>query len=199
MPKIAGETCYTTEELIKKVSPTFSRKRLEHLKNLRLVPSPIKVGTGNGTIGYYPEYVVEYVKSIEVEHDGGRSYPDIMVSWKGKIHTIDIKVQKAQRGYQMEKELRRGLGKSLMTGKHPEAIVKELSQGRAFNLTKISDEIKEVRDELKHLLKDSDDLSGQRLSRIKLKIELLEKLEAMRNATAHLSKELGGRTRQKAG
>ena len=202
MYQIAGETCYTTHQVVKMVGSDFSQKRLEHLKNLRLIPPPIKVGTGtNGTIGYYPQFIVEHVRWIESEHKkNNRSYPDILISHNGKVHAIEIKYKRIQKARLIEKSLRKHLGKSLMVGNQPQSSVKELPAGVTLNVGKIDLEVKEVQSELKNLFKESaNGISEIRIAKIKVKIDRLEELAAMRDAAVHLSKVFGGLTRQKAG
>lgn len=186
MYKIAGETCYTTHQVVKMVGSDFSQKRLEHLKNLRLIPPPIKVGTGtSGTIGYYPEFVVEHVRWIESEHKNGKSYPDILVTKNGKVEAIEIKCKRMQKAHVIEKDLRKHFGKSLMAGNQPQSSVKELPVGVTLDVTKIDQEIKDVQAELKSLFAESaKGISEIRIAKIKARIERLEELAAMKDAVS---------------
>ena len=92
MLKIADTNCYSTTELINAVGGDFSPKKIDNLRNIGLLPASIKVGTGRGIVGYYPDTVLNHLKTIEAEHRKGHSYPDLVIKFGERVLVIDVKV-----------------------------------------------------------------------------------------------------------
>jgi len=195
MFKIAGEDWLTSQEVVDNIGGDFSLKRLEYLRSIKLVPPPMKVGHGDGTKGYYPPYVVELIRHSERDHKvGKKSYPDIIIARGDEIETIEIKYKRDQKSYLTEREIRKQLGRSLISGKQPEEIIKQAGATK-LTLEDITKEMNELKQQLKSLFSDSEDMSMVKLSRIKQKISKIENLEAKKdslNQVSHYIRALGG-------
>ena len=60
-----GVRLLTTKEFLKAVGWLLSKKMFEYVRDtLHLIPRPIKVSTGKGTVAYYPEFAVPFMKKI---------------------------------------------------------------------------------------------------------------------------------------
>ena len=185
MLKIADQICYTGFELVERLGPPFTLKRIEHLRTLGLVPRPIKVGTGNGTIGHYSEQVVSLLREIERKHSEEKSYPDLVPVMRDKVATIEYKMQELKDDYKTKKAIRRAeIAFGLIADKRRGTGIKPPNNAKLDGMSKeFCDEILELRAELKRLFGQKDNLRMDVLLKIKKTIERLRSLESVKAAS----------------
>ena len=178
---IAGAKCLTGAEVIKVVGEPLTTKRLEHLRALGLIPRPIKIGTGNGTIGYYPDDIVIHLHEVDKYHRQGESYPKIVQKLRDKTIAIEIKTQKIKNDHQAR------IAVAKQINKYRNLPINEIRF--TFSLENHNSEVRALQDELKKLFERKDNLSSEVLLKIKDNIEKIQKLESLKNAVMQEHKE----------
>ena len=197
MLKIADQTCYSGAEIVERAGAPYTLKRLEHLRTLGLVPRPIKVGTGNGTIGYYPEQVIDLLREIERKHSEGKSYPDVVHVMGDKVILIEYKMHKLKDEHKANVAARQVESyRRLIAEKHLGTSIKlhDISVLESKNQD-YSAEISALRGALSSLFKKKDHLRMSVLLRIKANIEKLQQIESMKAALESARAELAARTK----
>lgn len=183
MIQIANETCLTTQELIKKSGVNYPVKRIEYLRNLGLLPRPIKVGTSEGTKGFYPACVAEFLQKIDREHRKGASYPDLVMKYKDQIIITDMKTTNIRRTHHATKRLKSDLKRSLINVGQASGNVKLTPI--STTPTEVNAQIEKTELELKRLFKQKDNVSALILQKIKSEIEKLEELQSARQVLSY--------------
>lgn len=195
MLKIDNQNCYSGAEIVERLGPPFTLKRIEYLRGLGLVPRPIKIGTGQGTIGYYPEQVVNLLREIERNHCQGKSYSDLLSVVGDKVTVIEYKIHRLKKAYSTKRAIRQvETYRRLIVDKHHGTAIKPHDSSLLENRKQdCSAEISKRQVELKDLFAKKDNLRTDVLLKIKTSIEKLLEAESSKAALDSIHAEIKAR------
>lgn len=173
MINVVGTDCYTTIEIIKEVGAGYNSKRIEYLRNVGLLPRPIKIGTGtNGTVGCYPPEVIPFLRKVDTRHKNGQTYKSILQDMKDVVFSLQAKVGRLQR-----LRLQEHIQLNLTTGELTEVSFKPTGEERKkIDPKEVQKRLDETEAVLRRLFHSRDCLSQNCLATIKSKIEEVQDL-----------------------
>ena len=123
-----GTKLYPANALLDRSGVQFGKKTFEHLRDtLHLIPRPFKIPmpNGGGTIGYYPDMIVDLLRDVQKQHEKGNSYPKLAQALANKHKEAIEKAEELKDGYESEKRLQKQLlSENLMVVKHPGDAIK---------------------------------------------------------------------------
>lgn len=170
---------YTTKGLLSILGGRVSQSMLEYIRDtVGLIPSPIKIGTGKGTIALYPDFVASHLQRILAERNQGYDYWEISERFEESTEAISLEMEHWKRFFSAHKAGKEALLESLRTGNQPASSfkidLKDSLPRKAVRKTE-KDSFKR---ELKKLCASWDGKSMYTLKDMKVKIEALERIEA---------------------
>ena len=184
MKMIADTECYSSRELAEKMGKEYSLKRLEYLRNLGLLPRPIKVNdNGKGTSGYYPHSTLAFLRHIETERKNGKSYPEILKYQEERILAHKTQVDDIRSKHWSSKNV---IYLDLRTGELTEVRLKPTGMEKSkLNREEVQGKLDELKSHLRELFQRGNCLTPGVLIAIKHKIG---QIESLRKSLGYLTK-----------
>lgn len=183
MIKVLDTNCYTTVEITEKIRGDYNLKRIEYLRNLGLLPRPIKVGTGSGTIGCYPPAALNLLRKVEKEREKGKTYREILLEQQDIILSVHADADNLR-----QLRLQKQVVGNLTTGKLTEVSFKLTGEvKKPIDPNGVKKELDKTVKELKRLFRQKNNLSPKVLDDIKFKIKKIQELRTTKGFVAKAS------------
>ena len=177
--KFLNETFYTTQEFLRAVEGKLNSKTMAYLRDtLHLIPRPIKIGTGKGTVAYYSHSAVMHLKKILNKRNKGMTFKTIKRKFKDETVRVFVRCDYLRRQYDIQKEARVQATDSLKIKLHPHNIIKSKDSDDNDNENRIKAKVK-IQNIKKEIIKDITKWNGkdtEKLDKIRKKVDELGRL-----------------------
>jgi len=184
-----GERFYVTSEFLESVKG-LSQKMFEYLRDtLKLIPSPIKMSEGKGIVALYHESSVRFLKRVLKEKRSGVTYKEIKHKFRDELVQIFSEGEFLRRQFEILKPYITTHSHGLMARNQPDIFIKNKHNAIKIEIggRGVAENIVELKRELKGDMKKWDGKSISYLSKLRYKIDELEKAVAIDRARKTLS------------